>query len=286
MRRAVVAMLLCALAFSAVGALPRPVAYYSFTPVGNGILEAFSGDASVVPPSVVPRSDGVSGMCLEFKRQDDSFVSLGRKFGFTGDFSLSFWVRTAPGYSDGEAVVLSRHLAGSYNGYIVFLNPAWGYGAANKLTFYYSNATVISRTSINDGRWHHVGIAYRKDSGAELFIDGTFEVKGPPNPITVPNVDFVLGSLTWGDRSHGSFPGSIDELAVFDQALGSQDFALLSADPGVLAKQFAKGGAPSDFYGGSTASTSGAIAAIRIVLKDGRVATIPLTDIERIEFVK
>lgn len=281
MRRVLVVLLLCAFGFGIAAALPVPVAYYSFSPVGNGIVEAISGDASVVPPSASLRVDGVSGNCLELRQQDDSFISLGRKFGFTGDFSLSFWLRTAPGYNEGGAIVLSRHMAGSYNGYFILLNAAWGYGAPDKLTFYYSNASIVSKTSFNDGRWHHIGISYRKDSGAELYMDGRLESKGPPNPIIVPNVDFVLGSVTW-DKPRGTFAGSIDELALFDQVLGFQDFAALSADPALIARQFAKGGGPT----GTTASTSGAVNSIKIILRDGRVVTIPLSDIERIEFIK
>jgi len=53
--------------------------------------------------------------------------------------------------------------------------------------------------------------------------------------------------------------------------------------------QFMKGGTPLDFFGGSISSGSSASSAsgsIRIVLKDGRVLTIPFPDIDRIEFVK
>jgi len=220
MRKVIVALMFCALALAAAGAMPAPIAYYSFNPAGAGIVDAVSGDSSVVPPSAALRPDGVSGSCLELRHQDDSVVSLGRKFGFTGDFSLSFWLRTAPGYSEEGAIVLSRHQAGSYNGYFVQLNTAWGYGAPNKLTFYYSNASVISKSNVNDGNWHHIGIAYRKDSGAELYMDGRLEAKGPSNPILVPNVDFVLGSVTW-DKPRGTFAGRVDELALFDQALGA-----------------------------------------------------------------
>ncbi len=126
MRKVSVMLCLCAFGIGMAAAMPAPIAYYSLDPVGNGIIEAISGDVSSIPQSVASRTDGVSGLVLEFKCQDDSFVSLGRKFGFTGDFSLSFWLRTAPGYSDGEAVVLSRHSAGSYNGYFVMMNSAWG----------------------------------------------------------------------------------------------------------------------------------------------------------------
>jgi len=278
----------CMFGLGSVSAMPIPIAYYSFNPVGKGVVEVISGEAVILPSSASLRADGVSGSCLELKHQDDSVVSLGKKFGFTGDFSLFFWLRTAYGYKEGEAVVLSKHQAGSYNGYFVLLNSAWGYGVTDKLTFYYCNASIVSKTNINDGCWHSIGIVYRKDTGAELYMDGKLEARGPSNPIAMSNVDFVLGGLTW-DKAHGSFAGSLDELSLFDQALGSQDFATLSADPGLLSKQFMKGGTPLDFFGGSISSGSSASSAsgsIRIVLKDGRVLTIPFPDIDRIEFVK
>ncbi len=61
---------------------------------------------------------------------------------------------------------------------------------------------------------------------------------------------------------------------------------MLCADPGLLSKQFTKGSEPMDFFGGSTTSNANVTMAIKIILKDGRVVTIPFTDIERIEFVK
>ncbi len=269
-----------------VAALPAPLGYYSFTISGNAFSNAVTGELIQLPPAVSSRPDGVAGNCLELKPQNESYVSLGRKYGFSGDFSLSFWIRTAPGYNKGESVVLGRHQAYSSNGYYILLNAGWGaYGAPDKVTFYYTNATVISKSSVNDGRWHHVGVIYRAASGAELYMDGILEARGPVNPMVVPNVDFLLGSISY-DRPYGSYGGMIDELALWDQALSAQDMAALASDPALIARQLSKGATPGDFFGGSTTTQAAQAGTLKIILRDGRSLSIPLADIERMEFGK
>ncbi|MCX7027037.1 MAG: LamG domain-containing protein [Spirochaetes bacterium] len=217
---------------------------------------------------------GVSGNYLAIAQKDDGYCSLGTAYGFTGDFSFSLWLRTAPRYSPTESIILDRHSTdGSWNGYFLFVNTAWGYGSPNKVTFYYTNGTVISKTSINDGKWHQVGIVYHKNAGVELYVDGNLETKGPPPPIpmdTRANVNFVLGSMTW-DKPHGNLGGDLDELLLFDQALGPADMAYLAANPQN----------PGSQEGGPAIPSGGQM---KILMKDGRVISVPTADILRIEF--
>lgn len=301
MRRFALLLASCFAFALSLGAIPAPVAHFGFE-LSNGVVaDSVSGKGISIPTAVSVKSDGIAGSCLALKRQEDSVLSLGKSFGFTGDFSISFWMRTSPSYRDPGAIVLARHLAGSYNGYFFMVNSEWGYGAPNKLTFYYSNATVISKSVINDGRWHHVGLAYRKNQGVYLFIDGSLDAQGPVNLIVVPDAPFVVGSITY-DKPRGSYTGDIDELALFDRALDGVDFTALAENPGYF-KTSTKG-----FYGNetlppsggpSTGSQSGGVpggvpgslpggvgsgAVMRIILKSGQVISLPSSDIARIEF--
>ena len=276
MMRKVAAFLCIAFAGAALAAaLPKPVALFTFDTDDRQVVNAISGAAYPVPNAVVIRPGGVSGNALTLARRDESYVSLGKPFGFEGEYSISFWMRTTPGYRETASMLLSRHAAGSFNGFWFMVNAEWGYGQTDKLTFYYSNVTIVSKTSVNDGRWHHVGVAHRK-SGAELYIDGRLEARGGPAAVVMPTVDFVLGAITW-DRPHGNFSGDLDELAIFEQPLGERDFAELAATPGYFG--IPHGALP---FFGTTSSSPGQV--MRITLRDGQVLTIPLQDVGKIEF--
>jgi hypothetical protein len=281
-RNALILIALCVLAVSAT-ALPSPAAYFFADYSSRQLRDMVSGKFSVLPASASIGIGGVTGSYLVLKNQEDSFISLGRNFGYQGDFGISFWLRTTPKYQDGGAIVLGRHLAGSYNGYFVMLNSAWGYGAQNKLTFYYSNATVTSLSDVNDGRWHSVTISYRAGSGTELYIDGKLEGKGLPNPILVPDVDFLLGSLSWS-KPYGTVTCDLDGLALFSQAMSSYDAAYISANPQWYRGQgWGQGSQPSTPPQQNGQFQQGG-SVMRIVLKNGQIISIPTADISRIEF--
>lgn len=282
--RKVAAFLIIAFAGAALAAaLPKPVALFTFDTDGWQVVNQNSGAAYPVPQSVAIRPGGVSGNYLALTRRDDAYVPLGKPFGFEGEYSFSFWMRTAPGYRETASMLLSRHAAGSYNGLWFMVNAEWGYGQTDKLTFYYSNVSIVSKTSVNDGRWHHVGVAHRK-AGAELYIDGRLEGRGGPANVVMPNVDFVLGAITW-DRPHGNFSGDLDELAIFEQPLGDRDFAELAANPQYFAAPRTSPYFLSTGPGQGPGQQGKAPEQVmRITLRDGQVLTIPVQDIGKIEF--
>jgi len=271
-------MLFMVLSMAMVGisaAIPSPVAYFAFDPAGDHIQDSVSGKSFALPSSALLLPGGAYGSYLSLRRTDDSFLLLGKSYGFPDDFSISFWMKTAPGYKDTGTMIMGRHLAGWTNGYWFMINAEWGYGAPDKLTFYYSNATVISKTSVNDGRWHHVGLVLKKKEGASLFIDGSLEAKGPPTPMIVPDAEFILGGIQWNPPK-GSFAGGIDELSIFDKALEDADMAQIARAPNWFIAQKAEAGVPNSVAPGGTL--------MKITLKNGQVINLPLAEVMNIEF--
>ena len=122
MRRAVLLLVVLLLCAYATGALPEPVAHFGFNLLDGRIVDSISDQGFSLPSAVSVKSDGISGSCLTLKRQDNSVLTLGKSFGFTGDFSVAFWMRTSPGYRDTGAIILGPHSAGSYNGYFFMVN--------------------------------------------------------------------------------------------------------------------------------------------------------------------
>ncbi len=266
MKRFLLLTIFTAAIASQAWSLPPPAAYFSFDSAEALVRDSVSGGGFPLPPSVAVKPGGASGSYLALTRQDSAYVRLGKGYGYSGDFSISFWFRTAPGYGDRGAIFLGRHIAGWTNGYWFMINSEWGYGAQDKLCFYYSNATAVSKTSLNDGRWHHVAAVHKGSEGAYLYIDGVLESKGPPAAMVVPDVDFILGGIAW-DPPRGAFTGDLDEVSIFDLALDASDIVLLAREPGIL-------GLPVGVSPGS----------MRISLKNGQVIVLPLSDIAGISF--
>ena len=109
----------------------------------------------------------------------------------------------------------------------------------------FSPMVWIDRPGFKVGDWHHVALVWRNlDSGrndgcASLWIDGRLrgEVKDKPYPL----------SMDWDLEKVGlyvavSYIGLLDELALFDRALGEDEIGLLRARPGLLAPLKRSGG--------------------------------------------
>jgi hypothetical protein len=215
---------------------------------------------------------GVSGSYLSMMKDASTFLSMGRGFGFKTDFTIALWLRVKPGYREQMSFVVSRHDAGWVNGYFIQLNYQNGIGADNKITFYYSGRWLISKSDINDGRWHHVGVVYRTAGDVELYIDGKKESTGPTSGMIVGDAQFLVGGLAWyGGKPVGNFEGDVDELMIFDQAIPESDIGILVASPGNTKKT------PVVLGKGSTAL-------LTITMKDGRVLEIPIDQISKMEF--
>jgi len=275
MRKTWFPFLLFAMALQAINVFPAPVGYFSFDETEGAIFDSVTGTKINLQGSVKVIPGGVLGNCLSIARKDDGYVSLGTAYGFTGNFSISLWVKTAPRYAVTESIILDRHSTdGSWNGYFLFLNTAWGMGSPNKAAFYYTNGVVVSKSDINDGNWHQVGVVYHKGAGAELYFDGTLEASGPPPPAPMDiraNVGFTLGAMIW-DKPHGNFEGDLDELMLFNQSLNPTDMAAIAANPKYRNKPDA---VPSDAPIGPQ---------LRIQLKNGLIMSIPTSEILQIDF--
>lgn len=100
---------------------------------------------------------------------------------------------------------------------------------------YYGNYPGAVRTvatdqgeSYADGQWHHV-VATQGASGMALYVDGVLE-GSDPNTVSAQSYSgyWRIGGDNlngWPGSSSGYFPGRLDEVAVYTQALTSADVA-------------------------------------------------------------
>lgn len=146
----------------------------------------------------------------------------------TGDFSLAFWIRSAPGRGV-RTVLDNRRRDGGHRGFSVFLyNDRLGLQLADG-----RHTNMLGPVGAGDGTWHHVGITVDRDrpDGVRFYLDG--RSAGPTRDPRSRD-----GSLSTGrplrvgaNAFDGAFPwtGSIDELHFFDRPLAPAEIYPLAA---------------------------------------------------------
>jgi Concanavalin A-like lectin/glucanases superfamily len=162
--------------------------------------------------------NGKFGNALSFDGVDDS-VSMGDVIDIgTSDRSIALWFKT----SDTTAVsrcILSKGYSTTSNQHSIYL---WSSGELFALMdISGTDREVRSNVAVNDGQWHHVVLTIDRDDTMKMYLDGELisstDVSMDVSVDAQDSYDFYLG-CTYG---HGGqpFPGSIDEVKIYNQAL-------------------------------------------------------------------
>ncbi|MBN8216673.1 MAG: LamG domain-containing protein [Spirochaetes bacterium] len=140
-----------------------------------------------------------------------------------GSFTFSAWTKPLSMSNEnpgGEACIVARtgyHNALGYNLRGRFYFGIWQ--ADNK------NPAALSPVESPVGAWHHVVGVYDKDGAKiHLYVNGELKATAPMTaaPRTYPPQLFIGTGSTGGKYSFG-YRGIVDEVKVFDRALGAQE---------------------------------------------------------------
>jgi hypothetical protein len=146
-------------------------------------------------------------------------------------YTISMWVK-GDGTLNSDDRVFSE-------GQVLNANPLYNIGTHNtsadgRLDFYIRNGAAAqtyghaySNGTVFDNTWHHIGVV-SQDKVITLYIDGVLDGQYDYSfvPDFTPTTTTIGGILRDGDCCN--FLGSIDEVAVWDNALASGDIQLLA----------------------------------------------------------
>ncbi len=153
-------------------------------------------------------TNSTPGNLLELDGVDD-YAALNREeyFDFENKFSLELWLKVAAFDKNNQAIITKG-------------NTAWRlqrFGSTNQVQFIIEGVdNVLSTSSINDGKWHHIAATY---SGTEmvLYVDGIPEgqknVTGTP---TLNDAPVWIGANA--EVPNLNFNGQIDEVSIWAEA--------------------------------------------------------------------
>lgn len=190
-------------------------------------LPDFSGlknDANINgAPRFMPAAGpgGIGAYALDGERD-----SLLFKNPVTDDFTISLWVETTQtgmeggwvggiGLVDGECPGVTDDFG------TAIVGKGFAFGVGNPDT------TIVSKTPINDGRWHHLVATRERATGVmRIFVDGTLETTGRGSTRSLVRPEqLAIGSIATGGHR---FKGAVADVRVFDHALGESEVAALS----------------------------------------------------------
>ncbi|MBC8353801.1 MAG: DUF1553 domain-containing protein [Planctomycetes bacterium] len=208
------------------------VAHWTFDEVNDRAVKASTGpdgvlsnvDSSATDAIPVP-TDGQLGKALRFDGQKEVVAIPAQNspltFGTSTDFSVSFWLRTAKGYTPQTADTL---MAAKYQAamWFVALRPG-GYNGIYLRHSAGKRSIDIKPSSdqlakLADARWHHVAFTSDRDGSGNVFIDG--QQTGNVAISTVSQKATFNSPQTFriGAETNG-FRGSLDDVALWNRLL-------------------------------------------------------------------
>ena len=141
--------------------------------------------------------DGYDDSCVV---SNNSALDVG-----TGDFSISFWVN-----SNGTGTISKLIDRNHTSGYSIYDSST-----ALKIGIH-GSLTTVSDSNINDGKWHHIVVAFDRSGNASVYKDG---VKIDDIDISSDTEDLDnSNNLVFGKSSAGSaypFEGAITEVSLW-----------------------------------------------------------------------
>ncbi|MBN2698613.1 MAG: fibronectin type III domain-containing protein [Bacteroidales bacterium] len=226
--------------FTSGSSAPRRVLYIPFDETSGTVAENMAGpnDAEAINNLVPEWESGQKGNCIVFNASPvngclsvDHYDDLAMG---TSPFTLSLWYKSTGG---GREDIYLLHKGTHSAEYGTLGTGKWvgiQYKAGERFTFAIDDNAAKSDLNITDnpgqyfdGEWHH--LVCMRDVPADklkVFIDGVKIMEAADNTGDISEqAEFVIGNCNYNFDT--PFPGSLDELEVYNDALTDDDIAYL-----------------------------------------------------------
>jgi concanavalin A-like lectin/glucanase superfamily protein/flagellar hook capping protein FlgD len=153
---------------------------------------------------------------------DNVSVPNGPDFNFSNAMSVAGWINTTAG--------VDRYIATKHEDSFYFA-VGGGSVAPHKLSFWLngvSSSWFTGSTSVDDGQWHHVA-ATCDGTAMRLYVDGQLDASASRTGTIQTGPSAILIGARSDGTNASNFPGLIDELALYNRALGSAEIQALAA---------------------------------------------------------
>jgi len=208
----------------------NPVAYWRLGEASGttAVDEVGSNDGTYINSPTLGVTGAIAGdtdTAVDFDGSNE-YVTAGDVLdpGLT-DRTLEAWFKIAS-LPSSVAFVMSKAYAGGGAGRYTAgrIDPTTGICSA-RLEVSGSYVVVGSSASVVDGEWHHLVAVFDRSANLDLYLDGVLEASGDISAASATDFDttwpFLIAAYADSDGVTPAyfFPGTIDEVAVYDTAL-------------------------------------------------------------------
>lgn len=164
----------------------------------------------------------LSGGEASFDGVDDNIIAgTGPAILGTGDYTVSMWMKTAPGFNADSTLIQQRDPGSTgYQGEYMLNVKADG----TLWYFIYNSGYQVNLTTtatVNDGQWHHV-LAVRSGTTVTVYIDGVQAAQGTGTAKELLSRTVTIGYDHRDSNRH--FNGSIKDVRIYDRAVNINEF--------------------------------------------------------------
>jgi hypothetical protein len=160
----------------------------------------------------VPGASGAANGWAE--RGPDSVFDFG-----TGDFGMQVWAK----YADvsAEQVLMEQFTGGGGPGWtLTSALPGYGY------LFWDGSGATGTGTPPTQGNWNHI-VVNRSGGVTDLYVNGSLAATGGAGTIGPATYPLLLGRRNAGDGRPFAFNGTMDEVAIWNRSLTTQEISTL-----------------------------------------------------------
>lgn len=167
--------------------------------------------------------DAPPGGAIAFKRGEYGLVKDSRTIDLSADFSITAWVKTAA-----NGTIVSKAAPGKWTpgGKSLFVRnglPTFDVGWVG---------AVAGSRPVNDDRWHHVAVSYRREGGAaQMYVDGLPDgqatLRSRPDPAQ-SQLRFGITSDDFPGGSANRMAGRIGTIEVYARVLDASEVAAMA----------------------------------------------------------
>lgn len=162
-----------------------------------------------------------TGKCLEFDGLT-SVVTVPNNSALdvdTGDFSISFWIKTTQNLANGKSVLAFGDFISDLGCGLTIASGILDFQTST------SGSIVTSEASIASGEWTHIVVVVERDEAALLYVNAG----SPKNGYAIEASDDLTGNgLVIGNiGTNNRFVGSLDDIRLYKKVLSSSNISAI-----------------------------------------------------------